>query len=160
MLITSGGVSVGDHDVVKSALTNVGFKATFHKIAMRPGKPLLYGRLNGVPVLGLPGNPVSAMVCAVLFLGPALDKLLGLEGAAPATMRARLAEDMKANDSRADHIRVGVERDSDGMPLAVPIGRQDSAMIANLARADALLVRAPFAPAAKAGEMVEIIPLD
>jgi len=160
MLITSGGVSVGDHDVVKSALTKVGFKATFHKIAMRPGKPLLYGRLNGAPILGLPGNPVSAMVCAVLFLGPALDKLLGLEGAAPATMRARLAEDMKANDSRADHIRVGVERDSDGMPLAVPVGRQDSAMIANLARADALLVRSPFAPAAKAGEMVEIIPLD
>jgi len=160
MLITSGGVSVGDHDVVKGALTKAGFKATFHKIAMRPGKPLLYGRLNGVPILGLPGNPVSAMVCGVLFLGPALDKLLGLEGAAPITMCARLGEDMKANDSRADHIRVCLGRDSDGMPLAVPVGRQDSAMIANLARADALLVRAPFAPAAKAGEMVEIIPLD
>lgn len=160
MLVTSGGVSVGDHDLVKGTLTNAGFKASFHKIAMRPGKPLLYGRLNGVPILGLPGNPVSAMVCAVLFLGPALDKLHGLAGDAPATMPARLAEDLKANDSRADHIRATLHRDGDGMWRVAPLGRQDSAMIANLARADALLVRAPFAPAAKAGEIVDVIPLD
>jgi molybdopterin molybdotransferase len=160
MLVTSGGVSVGDHDLVKGALTTAGFKATFHKIAMRPGKPLLYGRLNGVPLMGLPGNPVSSMVCAVLFLGPAIDKLQGLRGDAPTTLPARLGVDIKANDNRADHIRATLDRDTQGMLTTAPVGVQDSAMIANLARADALIVRAPFAPAAKAGEMVQVIPLD
>ena len=159
MLVTSGGVSVGDHDVVKGALHKAGFKASFHKIAMRPGKPLLYGRLHDLPILGLPGNPVSSMVCAVLFLGPALDKLQGLAGEAPPTLPARLAVDMKANDGRADHIRAALQRERDGMMVTSPVGIQDSAMISNLAHADGLIVRAPFAPAAKAGEIVQFIPL-
>jgi len=159
MLVTSGGVSVGDHDVVKGALNDAGFKATFHRIAMRPGKPLLYGRLHNLPVLGLPGNPVSAMVCAVLFLGPALARLQGLPGDAPATFAARLAVDLKANDTRADHIRATLQYGGDDVPFVTPFGTQDSAMIATLARADALIVRQPQSPAAKAGDIVQVIPL-
>jgi len=160
MLVTSGGVSVGDHDVVKGGLSAMGFKATFHKIAMRPGKPLLYGRLSELPVMGLPGNPVSAMVCAILFLGPALAKLQGLAGDAPTTMSARLASDMKANDSRADHVRASMRIGSDGIPIVTPFAKQDSAMLSVFAHADALIVRAPDSPAAKAGEMVSVIPLN
>ena len=159
LLVTTGGVSVGDHDVVKGALSSAGFKARFHKIAMRPGKPLLYGRLHTLPILGLPGNPVSAMVCAVLFLGPALDRLQGLAGAAPATRPARLGADLKANDDRTDHIRATLDHTGDGLPVAKPFPAQDSAMIAALARADALIVRAPHAPTAKSGDVVTILPL-
>lgn len=160
MLVTSGGVSVGDHDVVKGGLSAMGFKATFHKIAMRPGKPLLYGRLSELPVMGLPGNPVSAMVCAILFLGPALAKLQGLAGDAPLMMSARLASDMKANDGRTDHVRATMRIDRDGIPVVTPFAKQDSAMLSVFAHADALIVRAPDAPAAKAGEMVSVIPLN
>jgi len=158
LLVTSGGVSVGDHDVVKAALSSAGFKATFHKIAMRPGKPLLYGRLHNLPVLGLPGNPVSAMVCAVLFLGPALAKLQGLAGDAPRLMPAQLGADLKANDSRADYIRASLSHER-GVSIATPFPVQDSGMISALARADALIVREPQAPAASAGEPISILPL-
>ena len=158
MLVTSGGVSVGDHDVVKGALTSAGFKASFHKIAMRPGKPLLYGRLHNLPVLGLPGNPVSAMVCAILFLGPALARLQGLPGDGPTTLQAQLGVDLKANASRMDFIRATLQHGG-GLPVATPFPVQDSGMVATLARADALIVREPQAPAAKAGDRVSIIPL-
>lgn len=160
LLVTSGGVSVGDHDVVKNALGDAGFKVGFHKIAMRPGKPLLYGRLHARPVLGLPGNPVSAMVCAVLFLGPALARLQGGPGDAPAQHAARLATELKANDNRTDHIRATLTHSSGELALATPLGTQDSAQLATLARADALIVRAPGAPAAKAGDVVAVIPLN
>ncbi len=157
MLVTSGGVSVGDYDVVKGALSAAGFKAGFHKIAMRPGKPLLYGRLHTLPVLGLPGNPVSAMICAALFLGPALARLQGLAGDAPPVSAARLAVDLKANDNRADHLRARLRYEDGALPVATPFQKQDSAQIATLAHADALILRAPFAPPAQAGDIVSII---
>ncbi len=159
LLVTSGGVSVGDHDVVKAALSSAGFKAGFHKVAMRPGKPLLYGRLHNLPVLGLPGNPVSAMVCATLFLSSALARLQGLPGDGPRTMSAQLGTDLKANDSRADFIRATLQH-GNGLPVATPFPVQDSGMVATLARADALIVREPQASAAKAGDTVSIILLN
>ena len=159
LLVTSGGVSVGDHDVVKGALNSAGFKATFHKIAMRPGKPLLYGRLHDLPILGLPGNPVSALVCALLFLGPALARLQGLAGDAPAAATARLGAPLEANDSRADHLRATLTY-KDGVPIATPFPTQDSGMLATLAKADVLILREPHASAAAAGDSVSIISLN
>jgi len=158
MLVTSGGVSVGDHDLMHKALQSDDFRLAFHKIAMRPGKPLLFGfvgRNQKLPVLGLPGNPVSAMICAVLFLGPALARLQGLPGDAPATRPARLGEALRANDVREDYIRATL---SDDM-VATPFPKQDSGMISSLAKADALIVRAPNAPAAEAGTLVPVLPL-
>jgi molybdopterin molybdotransferase len=157
MLTTTGGVSVGDHDLVAKVLGEQGLSVNFHKIAMRPGKPLLFGALKGTPFLGLPGNPVSAMVCAILFLGPALDKMMGLPGGSPATTRARLAVGLKANDKREDYLRATLERDDAGRLIATPYPKQDSAMISTLARADALVIRSPLAPEAKPGDEVEVI---
>jgi len=160
LLVTSGGVSVGDHDLVAAALRSADFAMVFHKIAMRPGKPLLFGHVRGMPVLGLPGNPVSAMVCAILFLGSALARLQGLAGDAPEQIPARLGVDLKANDGRQDHMRATLSRGADGTVTATPLPAQDSAMIAALARAQALIVRPPYAPAAKAGDTVPVISLD
>ena len=159
LLVTSGGVSVGDHDLVKGTLSSAGFEATFHKIAMRPGKPLLYGRLHDLPILGLPGNPVSAMVCALLFLGPALARLQGFDGDAPMMRTARLGAALKANDGRADHLRATL-RYEDGGPVATPFPIQDSGMLATLTHADVLILREPHAPAAVAGDSVSVILLD
>ncbi|MEO9190711.1 MAG: gephyrin-like molybdotransferase Glp, partial [Acetobacteraceae bacterium] len=105
MLVTTGGASVGDHDLVVAGLEQRGLKVDFWKIAMRPGKPLVYGNLGPIPVLGLPGNPVSALVCAILFLLPALARLSGLPAAAPPLTNARLGAAIAANDARADHLR-------------------------------------------------------
>ncbi len=160
MLVTSGGVSVGDRDLMKQALSTDDFALAFHKIAMRPGKPLLFGHLKGLPILGLPGNPVSAMVCAILFLGPALERLQGLPGAAPTLTPARLGADMKLNDSREDYVRATVTRAPDGSFIATPFPKQDSGIISTLAQSDALIVRPPQAPAAKAGDAVSILVLD
>jgi len=160
MLVTSGGVSVGDHDLMKRALSTDDFALAFHKIAMRPGKPLLFGHLKGLPIMGLPGNPVSAMVCAILFLGPALERLQGLPGAAPSLTPARLGADMKPNDSREDYVRATLTRASDGSFVATPFAKQDSGMLSTLAQSDALIVRAPQAPAAKAGESVSMLILE
>ncbi len=164
MLLTSGGVSVGDHDLVKRVLGDMGLDLAFHRIAMRPGKPLLFGAVRtakgATPIMGLPGNPVSAMICAILFLGPALDALEGLPGVLPATLPARLVGTLKANDTREDYLRATLGRASDGMLTVTPYPVQDSAMVAALANADALLVRAAFAPAAYAGDLVEVLLLD
>jgi molybdopterin molybdotransferase len=127
---------------------------------MRPGKPLMHGRLGDVPVLGLPGNPVSAMVCAILFLLPALDLLMGGTGAPPPTVTARLGAPVRANDARADHMRATLAFDDAGIPVATPFERQDSALMRLLARADALVLRAPYAPALPAGAEVNVIRLD
>ncbi len=159
LLVTSGGASVGDHDLVQSALGPQGFTLDFWKIAMRPGKPLIWGRLGPTPVLGLPGNPVSALVCSVLFLVPALDRLSGLPGAAPRTIRALAGTDLPENDRRFDHLRATLEPSADGTPLATPFPAQDSSMMKTLARAEALILRAPNAPALPAGAPVEVIPL-
>lgn len=167
LLVTTGGASVGEHDLVRRGLGERGFELDFWRIAMRPGKPMLHGRLGGpsgaphagTPVLGLPGNPVSALVCAVLFLGPALDRLCGLPGDAPATVSAALAAPVPANDHRADHLRATLAHDPARGLLAAPFARQDSSLLRLLAEADALVLRAPFAPALEAGAMVRVIPL-
>ena len=160
MLVTTGGASVGDHDLVQPALAARGFELDFWKIAMRPGKPLIAGRVANTPVLGLPGNPVSALICAALFLLPSLDVLGGLPAAAPRTERALLGADLGANDGRADHLRATLAVEAGGLLVATPFPRQDSGMLSLLARADALVLRAPGAAALPKGSEVDVIRLD
>ena len=160
LLVTTGGASVGDHDLVIESLKTRGLKLDFWQIAMRPGKPLLFGRLGSVPVLGLPGNPVSAMVCSILFLLPALSRLCGLPAAPPPTVRAIAGAALRANDHRADHLRATVRIDPEGRIVATPFPVQDSAMLRRLALADALILRAPNAPALPEGGEVTVIRLD
>jgi len=159
LLVTTGGASVGDHDLVQSALGPEGFALDFWQIAMRPGKPLIWGRLGATPVLGLPGNPVSALVCGVVFLVPALQRLAGLPGEAPRTVMARAGTPLAENDRRFDHLRASLETGPDGALIAMPFPVQDSSMLKTLARAEALILRAPHAPALPAGAAVEVIPL-
>jgi molybdopterin molybdotransferase len=160
MLVTTGGASVGDHDLVIEGLKTRGLELDFWQIAMRPGKPLLFGRLDPVPVLGLPGNPVSALVCAILFLLPALSRLSGLQAAPPPVSQAIAGAALRANDHRADHLRATVSTDSRGRVVATPFPVQDSAMLRRLALADALILRAPHAPALPEGVEVPVIRLD
>ncbi|HXC57221.1 MAG TPA: gephyrin-like molybdotransferase Glp [Rhizomicrobium sp.] len=158
LVVTLGGASVGDHDLVQKALGPRGFALDFWKIAMRPGKPLIFGRLGKTPLLGLPGNPVSTLVCAMLFLRPAIAAMLGTQDEAP-TMTAKLRTALKANDARQDYLRARLAT-SNGERVAEPFAVQDSSMLSVLARADALIVRAPHAPPAKAGDTVSILLLD
>ncbi len=158
LLVTLGGASVGEHDLVQRALGPKGFTLDFWKIAMRPGKPLIFGRIDALPLLGLPGNPVSTLICAMLFLKPAIAAMLGTDTFTP-LLAARLAADLPANDSRQDYIRARLAH-ANGEWTATPFAIQDSAMLSVLAEADALIVRAPHAPPAKAGDHIEILPLD
>ena len=160
ILITSGGASVGDHDLVQAGFAERDFKTDFWRIAMRPGKPLMFGHIGELPVLGVPGNPVSALVCAMLFLRPALRKMLGMAEALPAFDRARLAVAMGPNDKREEYGRGRLERGPDGALVVHPFSAQDSAMQKLLAHADCLIRRAPHAPAAAEGEEVEVVRLD
>ncbi|HEY5239244.1 MAG TPA: gephyrin-like molybdotransferase Glp [Rhizomicrobium sp.] len=157
LLITLGGASVGDRDLVRQALGPLGLELDFWKIAMRPGKPLIFGRLGNTPFLGLPGNPVSTLVCTLLFLRPAMEAMLGTEPSG-AHARARLATPLPVNDSRQDYIRARLAW-RDGEPWAEPFSVQDSSMLSVLAAADALIIRPPRAPAASTGEAVEILAL-
>ena len=159
ILVTMGGASVGEHDLVQAALAEDGLEVDFWRIAMRPGKPLMFGRMGGALVLGLPGNPVSAFVCALLFLRPLIDAMLGLPAGPPAREPARLGADLGANDRREDYLRARLAGGGDGLPVATPFARQDSSMLARFVEADALMVRAPHAPPASAGDLVEIIRL-
>jgi molybdopterin molybdotransferase len=160
VLVTTGGASVGDHDLVIEGLKTRGLELDFWQIAMRPGKPLLFGRLGPVPVLGLPGNPVSALVCAILFLLPALSRLAGLPPAPPPVSQAVAGAALRANDHRADHLRATVATDPHGRIVATPFPVQDSAMLRRLALADALILRPPHAPALPEGADVPVIRLD
>ena len=155
LLITTGGVSVGDHDIVRQALGEDGFTLDFWKIAMRPGKPVAFGRLGETPLLGLPGNPVSAVVCALIFAQPAIATMLGLQSAGAAE-RARLGCDLPANDERQEYLRAHLQ-DGPAGAVATPFQTQDSSMLSDLARADCLVVRPPHATAAASGESVEIL---
>ncbi len=158
VLITLGGASVGDYDLVQKALVGAGMELGFWRIAMRPGKPLLHGRLGAIHVLGLPGNPTSSTVCALLFLRPLLRALVGdPDAGGDPSEPARLAVRLEANAMRQDYMRVTLTRDDDGAFLATPIASQDSSLVKALARADALVVRAPHAPAAQAGDACRII---
>jgi molybdopterin molybdotransferase len=159
ILVTSGGASVGDYDLVQEALAAEGLALSFWKVALRPGRPMMHGRLGTTHVLGLPGNPVSAYVCAVLFLIPLIRRLCGRSDVAPAPEPARLGCDLPANDERADYLRATLAPAPDGVPIATPAPVQDSSMLMLLARADCLLVREPHAPRAKAGERCSIIRL-
>ena len=159
LLVTTGGASVGEHDLIQRGLSERGFALDFWQVAMRPGKPLLFGRLGETPVLGLPGNPVSAFVCAVLFLRPGLARLGGLPGDAPPLATAQLGAPVRANDHRADHLRATLSRDADGL-VATPFTRQDSSLLRLLAQAGCLVLRPPHAPALECGASVEVIRLD
>ena len=157
LLITTGGASVGEHDLIRSVLGEEGLDLDFWKIAMRPGKPLMFGRLKGTRMLGLPGNPVSSLVCGLLFVRPILDRLLGLARPAHPTEPAVLAADLGANDRRQDYLRATLQPNDDGRLRASPFHKQDSSMLATLAHADALILRAPHAPPAAAGTLVEVL---
>src|SRR5215471_14812958 len=158
LVVTIGGASVGDHDLVQRALGPKGFELDFWKIAMRPGKPLIFGRLGTTPVLGLPGNPVSTLVCAILFVQPALAALQGT-GHGLASAKARLGRALAANDLRQDYIRASLEV-RDGEPCVEPFAVQDSSMLSILAKSDCLIVRKPKAPALGIGDYVEILRLE
>ncbi len=160
MLVTTGGASVGEHDLVQEALGARGLQVDFWQIAMRPGKPLMFGQMGAVAMLGLPGNPVSTLVCATLFLLPAIQVLSGLPAAPPPTVQARLGAGVAANDKRADHLRATLAVADDGSLVATPFPRQDSAMLRLMAQADALVLRPPYAEALAEGGLVEVIRLD
>ena len=157
-LVTLGGASVGEHDLVQRALAPAGLDIDFWKIAMRPGKPLMFGRLGDLPMLGLPGNPVSAFVCATLFLRPAIARLQAGDSALH-TAQARLGRALPANGAREDYIRAALDHVPDELPVATPFETQDSSMLSVLARAGCLVIRPVGAPAAQAGETVTVLPL-
>ena len=159
ILVTSGGASVGDHDLVRGSLAKEGLALSFWKVALRPGRPMLHGRLGAMHVLGLPGNPVSAYVCSVLFLVPLIRRLAGRADVAPELEPAVLGCDLPENDERADYLRARLAPGPAGAPIATPAPIQDSSMLAPLAAADCLLVREPHAPAAAAGSPCRIIRL-
>jgi len=159
VLVTTGGASVGEHDIVQQALAAEGLSLAFWRIALRPGKPMMHGHLGAMSVLGLPGNPVSSYVCAVLFLVPLLRRLAGRRDIHTEFEDAVLARDLPANDERADYLRATLEEGPEGLPIAAPVPIQDSSMMAPLAQADCLVIRDPHAPAAPAGTPCRIIKL-
>ena len=159
ILVTSGGASVGDYDLVQRSLGQEGLALSFWKVALRPGRPMLHGRLSSMHVLGLPGNPVSAYVCSILFLVPLLRRLAGRSDIEPALESAVLGRDLPQNDERADYLRAQLSAGPNGLPIATPALVQDSSMLCPLAAADCLLVREPHAPAAAKGAPCKILPL-
>lgn len=158
IIVTLGGASVGDYDLVQDVLTDKGMHLDFWRIAMRPGKPLMFGRFGETRVLGLPGNPVSSIVCALLFLRPLIAAFLG-ETLRDPTQAALLAEGLPENDNRQDYLRATLDFDTDGPPKAAALSSQDSSGLSVLARADCLIVRPPHAPPANAGDPCRIIRL-
>jgi molybdopterin molybdotransferase len=159
VLVTTGGASVGDYDLVQQSLAARGMALSFWKVALRPGRPMMHGVLGAMRVLGLPGNPVSAYVCGFLFMAPLLRRLLGRPEVEAPTETAVLGRDLPANDERADYLRAALAHGPSGL-IATPFEIQDSSMLALLAKADCLVVRAPFAPAAPAGSPCTIVKLD
>ncbi len=161
VLVTLGGASVGDYDLVQRALVDSGLSLGFWRIAMRPGKPLMQGRLGAMRVLGLPGNPVSAIVCALLFLRPLLRALVGDPAAgADLSEPAVFGADISANDIRQDYLRATLVRDAGGALVATPLPSQDSSLVKLLAQAQCLIIRAPNGPVALRGEACRIIRFD
>jgi len=159
VLVTSGGASVGDYDLVQDALKEEGIALSFWKIAMRPGRPMMHGRIGDMHVLGLPGNPVSAYVCAVLFLIPLLRRLSGRTDLTLPEEQARLGCDLPGNDEREDYLRARLEQDEAGRWIATPFQTQDSSMLAPLAQGGALVIRGPLAQPARAGEPCRMLRL-
>jgi molybdopterin molybdotransferase len=158
ILVTSGGASVGEHDLVQRALAAEGLDLSFWRVALRPGRPMMHGRLGAMQVLGVPGNPVSSYVCAFLFLVPLIRCLSGREDVQPSPERASLGCDLPANDERTDYLRATLAPGPDG-PVATPLPVQDSSLMAPLAKADCLVIREPRAAAAAAGSDCVILKL-
>ena len=159
ILLTTGGASVGDYDFVHRAFAAEGMDLSFWKVAMRPGRPLLHGRLGAMAVLGVPGNPVSSYVCAFLFLVPLIRKLTGRGDLVAPTEAAVLGCDLPENDERADYLRSSLSHGANGL-TATPFAAQDSSMMAPLAKADCLVIREPHAPPAKAGDRCVMVRFD
>ena len=159
ILITTGGASVGDHDLVKPSLEAEGVEIAFWRIAMRPGKPMMHGRRDAMRVIGLPGNPVSSYVCAWLFLVPLIRALSGRPDVHHVPEPALLGRAVAANDQRQDYLRARLEKQDDGVLVATPVHHQDSSLLGNLAAAQALVIRSPFAPAASEGSACTILRL-
>jgi molybdopterin molybdotransferase len=158
ILVTLGGASVGDHDLIKPVLADFGIGLGFWQIAMRPGKPLMHGRHGNAHVLGLPGNPVSSMVCAHLFLLPLIARLSGGEHKHH-FIEAKLETAMRVNDKRQDYVRALIRFDPDGSVFARPFGIQDSSMLSVLAASNGLIVREPNAKASNIGDPVTVLML-
>lgn len=158
ILVTTGGASVGEHDLVQKALKAEGLDLSFWRVALRPGRPMMHGRLGGLQVLGVPGNPVSSYVCSVLFLVPLIRRLSGRADVERSRETARLGRDLPENDEREDYLRATLTFDADG-PIATPVSSQDSSLMAHLSRAGCLVIRPPHAPAAPAGSPCVILKL-
>lgn len=156
VLVTLGGASVGDHDLVQSTLIAAGMELDFWRIAMRPGKPLMVGQLGDMQVLGLPGNPVSSLVCGLLFLEPLLCHL-GHRKTPRRMAMARLQAALPANDKRQDYVRARLSESSNDMPVVESFGKQDSSMMRIFSQSDCLIVRPPNAPAVEAGDTVPVL---
>lgn len=156
IIVTTGGASVGDHDLVRPAFEHLGVKLDFWKLAMRPGKPMLFGRLGHQRMLGLPGNPVSALITARVFLVPLIAALLGKSASELGTATAMLAHPIEANGPRQHYMRAIQHPDG----TITPVANQDSSLLVPLARANALIVRPPQAPLAEKGTVVPVIRID
>jgi molybdopterin molybdotransferase len=157
IIVTLGGASVGDHDLIRPVLSDLGIALDFWQIAMRPGKPLMFGKSGAAYILGLPGNPVSSLVCGQLFLAPLISALSGRQFAQD-IRSARLTAPMRGNDHRQDYVRAEVTDSEQGL-AAAPFSMQDSSMLTTLANASGLIIRPPGAPAAAAGEEVQVLML-
>ena len=160
ILVTIGGASVGEHDLVRDALQAHGMKLDFWKIAMRPGKPLMFGQMAGQRVLGVPGNSVSALLCVRLFLVPMLHRLLGQNVDGKETLTGELACDLEANGARQHYMRATWQTRPGALPLVTPVSDQDSSLLSLLAAAHCLIIRPPNAPTVKSGERVPLMALD
>ena len=158
VLVTTGGASVGEHDLVQRALASEGLDLSFWRVALRPGRPMMHGRLGTMQVLGLPGNPVSSYVCAFLFLVPLIRRLAGRRDTQHVPGRAKLGRGLPANDERADYLRATLEQGPDDL-VAMPVPDQDSSLMAPLAKAGCLVIREPHAPEAPAGSDCVILKL-
>ncbi|MBO43979.1 MAG: molybdopterin molybdenumtransferase MoeA [Rhodospirillaceae bacterium] len=159
LLLTTGGASVGDHDLIQEVLGDIGLELDFWKIAMRPGKPLIFGNFDGTPMLGLPGNPVSSMVCAILFLRPAMQALLGIADQQTHMEEAILGAPLGQNGSREDYVRATMSQDENGARKVTPFPVQDSSMMVTLSQSDCFIVRPPNARPMTIDETVTILPM-
>lgn len=157
LLITIGGASVGDHDLVGKVATGLGLERAFYKIAMRPGKPLMAGSLSGTAMIGLPGNPVSSVICSKIFMQPLIRKMQGCD-VVDQSRKAQLSVDLPAEGNRQHYLRAKLDIQN-GQPLITPFDRQDSSLLSVLSQADALLLRPANDPARRKGDMMDYLPL-
>ena len=159
LIVTSGGASVGDHDLVAPVARELGLQAAFHRVAMRPGKPLMAGRMGSAAMIGLPGNPVSSIVCGLIFMCPLIRAMQGDPAPLPVPLRAELAEDVGPTGPRAHYMRARLTAGAGPLPSLTPFPSQDSGLLRTLAEADALMIRPQGDGPRRAGEAVDYIPL-